>query len=126
WISERDGFNNLYYYAIDGKLIRQLTKNKFVLKEIIGNSPSGNEIYFNATGPNPTNQLAYKVDLKGKQTLLTKNEGTHFVAISTDGNWIFDEYSNRNTPSKSLMLDKNLKAVTLLESANKYASYRMP
>lgn len=123
WISEKDGFDNLYYYSIDGKLIRQLTQNKFVAKDIIGTNAAGTEIYFNATGPNPTNQLVYKVDLKGKQTLVTKNDGTHFVAISTDGNSIFDEYSNHTTPSKSLLIDKNGKTTTLLESANKYAGY---
>jgi len=125
WISEKDGFDNLYYYSIDGKLIKQLTQNKFVAKDIIGSNPAGTEVYFNATGPSPLDLLVYKVDLKGKQTQITKDSGQHFVAVSTDGNWIFDEYSNHSTPSKSLMLDKNLKATTLLESANKYADYQM-
>jgi dipeptidyl-peptidase-4 len=123
WISEKDGFDNLYYYSIDGKLIKQLTQNKFVAREIIATNAAGTEVYFDATGPNPMNMLVYKVDLKGKQTLVTKAEGQHFFAISTDGNWIFDEYSNHTTPSKSLLLDKNLKATTLLESTNKYSGY---
>jgi len=125
WISEKDGFDNLYYYSIDGKLIKQLTQNKFVTKDIIGTNPAGTEIYFLATGPNPTNTLAYKVDLKGKQTLITKDEGTHTIAISTDGNWFFDEYSNHSTPSKSLLYDKSGKAKTLLVSPNKYVGYEM-
>ncbi|SCY67577.1 S9 family peptidase [Flavobacterium caeni] len=125
WISEKDGFNNLYYYSIEGKLIKQLTANKFILKDILGANPAGTEIYFTATGANPTNTLAYKVDLKGKQTLITKDEGTHTVAISTDGNWIFDEFSSHSIQSKSLLYDKNLKAKTLLESADKYAGYAM-
>lgn len=125
WISEKDGFDNLYYYDINGKLIRQLTTNKFVAKEIIGTNPAGTEIYFNATGPNPLNLMVYKVDLKGKQTLITKEEGTHFVAISSDGNWIFDEFTSRTVPSRSLMLDKNLKSTVLLESKNKYDGYQM-
>lgn len=125
WISEKDGFNNLYYYSIDGKLIKQLTTNKFPTREIIGANPAGTEIYFKATGPNPTNMLVYKVDLKGKQTLITKDEGVHNVAISSDGNWIFDEYSNHSTPSKSLLYDKKLKATTLLESKNKYDGYQI-
>ena len=29
WFSEKDGFQNLYYYSIEGKLIRQLSHNKF-------------------------------------------------------------------------------------------------
>jgi len=125
WISEKDGFNNLYYYSIDGKLIKQLTQNKFVTTGIIGANSAGTEIYFSATGTNPTNMLAYKVDLKGKQTLLTKEEGVHNFSASTDGNWFFDEYSNHTTPSKSLLLDKNQKATTLVESKNKYADYQM-
>ena len=125
WHSEKDGFQNLYYYTIDGKLIKQLTNNKFVTREIIGANPAGTEIYFKATGPNPTNMLVYKVDLKGKQTLITKDEGVHNVTISSDGNWFFDEYSNHSTPSKSVLYDKNLKATTLLESKNKYEGYEM-
>lgn len=125
WISEKDGFNNLYYYSIEGKLIKQLTQNKFVTTGIIGSNPAGNEIYFAATGPNPTNMLAYKVDLKGKQVLLTQNEGVHNFAVSSDGTWFFDEYSNHTTPSKSLLLDKNLKPKTLVESSNKYTGYEI-
>ncbi len=125
WHSEKDGFQNLYYYTIDGKLIKQLTNNKFVTRDIIGANPAGTEIYFKATGPNPTNMLVYKVDLKGKQTLITKDEGVHNVSISSDGNWFFDEYSNHSTPSKSVLYDKNLKATTLLESKNKYDGYEM-
>src|SRR5690606_32023788 len=81
WISERDGFNNLYYYSIEGKLIKKLTENRFVTKDIIAANPAGTEIYFTATGPNPTNTLIYKTDLKGKQTLLTKEEGTYSAAV---------------------------------------------
>ncbi|HPJ10647.1 MAG TPA: DPP IV N-terminal domain-containing protein [Flavobacterium sp.] len=125
WFSEKDGFQNLYYYSIDGKLIKQLTANKFPAREILAANPAGTEIYFTATGENPTNMLAYKVDLKGKQTLITKDSGTHTVAVSTDGNWIFDEFSNHTTPSKSLMYDKNGKATTLLVSKNKYEGYEM-
>ena len=125
WISEKDGFNNLYYYSIDGKLIKQLTINKFPTREIIGANPAGNEIYFKATGEKGVNMLAYKVDLKGKQTLITRDEGIHNVVISTDGNWIFDEYSNHSTPSKSLLYDKKGRAITLLESKNKYEGYEI-
>ncbi len=125
WISEKNGFNNLYYHTIEGKLISQLTNNKFVAKEIIGSNPAGTEIYFTATGPNPTNTLVYKVDLKGKQTLLTKEEGTHNVTMSADGKWILDEFSNHNTPSKTLLIDPKGKTKILLTSANKYDGYQI-
>ena len=125
WISEKDGFNNLYYYTIEGKLIKKLTQNKFITRTIVGSNTAGTEIYFSATGENPNNMLAYKVDLKGKQTLITKEQGVHSVAVSTDGNWFFDEYSNHTIPSKSVLYDKKGKGKTLLESTNKYADYQM-
>jgi dipeptidyl-peptidase-4 len=125
WISEKDGFNNLYYYSIEGKLIKQLTQNKFPTREIIKSNAAGTEIYFKATGDNPTNMLVYKVDLKGKQTLITKDQGVHTVNINNDGNWFFDEYSNHSTPSKSLLYNKILKSKTLLESKNKYEGYEI-
>ncbi len=125
WFSEKDGFQNLYYYSIEGKLIKQLTANKFVTQSILGSNSKGTEIYFQATGPSGMNSLAYKVDLKGKQTLLTKTDGTHTVAVSDDGAYFFDEYSNHTTPSKSLLVDAKGKETVLVESANKYKDYQM-
>ncbi len=126
WISERDGFNNLYYYDITGKLIKQLTANKFVTKEIVTAINKGKEIVFCTTGENPTNNLYYAVSLEGKQRILTKTEGTHHIEISSDAKWIFDEYSNHSTPSKSLLLDASgTEKKTLLTSENKLADYSL-
>ncbi len=126
WISERDGFNNLYYYDITGKLIKQLTANKFVTKEIVTSINKGKEIVFCATGENPTNNLYYSVSLEGKQRILTKTEGTHHIEISSDAKWIFDEYSNHSTPSKSTLLDASgTEKKTLLTSDNKLADYSL-
>ena len=125
WFSEKDGFQNLYYYSIDGKLIKQLTNNTFPAKDIIATNTAGTEIYFSAPGENPTNMLAYKVDLKGKQALITKDQGMHTVSASSDGNWFFDDFSNHDTPNKSVLYDKNGKAKLLLESKNKYEGYAM-
>jgi dipeptidyl-peptidase-4 len=125
WISEKDGFNNLYYYTIEGKLIKQLTNNKFPARDIIGHNPDGTEIYFTSTGENPTNMLLYKVTTKGKQTLITKDQGAHTIVINTNGKWLFDEFSNHSTPSKSVMYDAHLKSKILLESKNKYDGYQM-
>ena len=126
WISEKDGFNNLYYYDIEGTLIKQLTKNKFVVQEILTSINEGKEIVFASTGENPLNTLYYKVDLNGKQTLLTKEEGTHSIQFSPNEKWIFDEYSNHSTPSVSTLLSNNGKTKkVLLTSSNKLADYNI-
>ncbi len=124
WISERDGFNNLYLYDLEGNMKKQLTANKFVTKRILETINDGTEIVFEATGDSPLNTVFYAVNLEGKQRLLTADEGTHNIVISSDGKYIFDEYSNHVIPSRSVLLDGNgqFKKI-LLESKNKLADY---
>ena len=115
WISERDGYNNLYYYDLTGKLIKQLTSNKFVIKNIISAGKDGNIIYYSATGENPLNTMAYSYDMKtGKTALITKDEGTHSIAISTDGKYIYDAFSSGTVPHKALIWTCNGKMAKFL------------
>jgi dipeptidyl-peptidase 4 len=126
WISEKDGFNNLYYYSIDGKLIRQLTTNKFVAKEILQSTKAGQEIVFSATGTSPLNTLYYVVDLNGKQRCLTLEEGTHAIYLNESGTFFLDEYSSHTVPSKSVLKTISGKVVkNLLTSADKLADYKI-
>ena len=123
WISEKDGFNNLYYYDFNGKLIKQLTANKFVVKEILTARKNGKEIYFTATGENATNTLVYKVDLSGKQQLVTPTEGTHSFAINDAGSYFMDSYSsNKIAQHVELYTSSNKKAKLLLNSSDKLGS----
>jgi dipeptidyl-peptidase-4 len=120
WISEKDGFNNLYYYDFSGKLIRQLTSNKFVVKGILEAKNAGKLIYFSATGSNPLNTLFYSVDLNGKQTQISTAEGTHDVSFSTDGKYMYDAFSNHNIPHRSeIFTSSGKKAKFLIQSDEK-------
>lgn len=123
WISEKDGFNNLYYYDFEGKLIKQLTANKFVTKDII--DFVGNKLYFYATGDNPLNTMVYSVDLKGKQALVTRTEGTHTVSISSNGTYIYDGYSNHSTPFIGEIIGASGKKVkNLVIASNPLTEYK--
>ncbi len=126
WISEKDGYNNLYHYDFNGKLITQLTSNKFVTKEILCASPDGKTIYFEATGESPLNTMLYSVTLKGKQNLITSEAGTHHNLLSPDGKYIFDQYSSHDTPSVCQLLKANGKTErVLLKSENKLAGFTL-
>ncbi len=126
WISEKNGFNNLYYYDINGKLIRQLTNNNFVVKHILTSINDGKEIVFESTGENPLNNVFYAVNLKGKQRLLTVEEGTHSISFSSKNKYFFDEFSNHSTPSVSqVVTTKNNKKTILGEAKNPYQNIKM-
>jgi dipeptidyl-peptidase-4 len=122
WISERDGYNNLYLYDLNGKLLRSLTKNKFPAGDIIGATASGKDIFFTATGENGTNNLVYVVDLKGKQRLVTPVLGVHTAQLNKVTGTIFDDYSNLSTPNVCQLIAFNGKTTKLIESADKLSA----
>ena len=126
WISERDGFNNLYLYDFNGKLIKKLTENKFVVKDILETSPDNKFVYYSATGPNPTNTLVYRVDLQGNNELITKEEGTHTFSLSSNGIYYCDAFSSLTVPYKAMIYTNSGKMSKLLmESKEKLDEYNV-
>ena len=124
WISQKDGFNNLYYYDWNGRLKVQLTKNKFVSKNILGSINNGKEIVFSATGSSPLDFKYFAVSLNGKQREITSASGTHSLLIGMDGKYFFDEYSSHSIPSISQILNTSGKMITeLLKGQNKLTDY---
>ncbi len=125
WISEKDGFNNLYYYSIEGKLIKQLTTNKFVTKDIVRSINKGTEIVFTATGTSPLNTLYYAVNFKGVQRLLTLEEGTHNCTFNTMGSLFIDQYSSHSVPNRiELKTSAGKLQRTLLVGKTKLSEYK--
>lgn len=124
WISEKDGYNNLYYYDFNGKLIKQLTDHTFVVKDII--TFKNGKIYYNTTGESPLDNKVYSVDLKGKYKAVTRLGGTHSVSFSTDGKYIHDRFSSHNVPGNDLILSASGKILeSLLESPNLLKDYQI-
>ena len=61
WLSERDGFMNLFLYNTDGKLIKQVTANSWVTTKILGYHQKSQTVYFSGTGKDPKNMHAFGV-----------------------------------------------------------------
>jgi len=111
WMSEKDGFMNLYYYDFTGKLKYQASKHNFVVKNILGMSSDKKHLYYSATGENPMNTMVYDFNVKKKKsTLMTTIEGSHRVSVSDNGKYYFDSYSNGNTGNKSIIYNSKYKS----------------
>jgi len=122
WISEKDGFNNLYYYNFEGELIKKLTEHDFVVNNIIDYVEG--RIYYQTTGETPTESHVYSVDLKGKVKILTRAKGTHSVNISPDAKYFHDNFSSQKVANNHWILDSRGKIVTKkLEAENKLDNY---
>lgn len=128
WQSERDGYNHLYLYNTDGKLIRPLTSGDWMVLSILGFDDKGENIYIQSTEESPIEKHTYKVNLKtGKRTRLTQGKGMHNVSLSDNKRYLIDQYSNLNTPREIAVIDtKTGKRYSVLSAKNPFAAYNMP
>lgn len=127
--SQRDGFNHLYLYGTDGKLVKQLTKGEWLVQSVLGFNEKGSEIFFTATEASPIETNLYKVNMKnGKMTRLTPDAGWHTVTLSGSGKYFVDSYSAHNVPRvvNIATTDGKYKTTNLLTAANPFADVNMP
>jgi dipeptidyl-peptidase-4 len=118
WPSLRDGYNHLYFYEADGRLISQLTSGPWMVVEVIGFDNKAKHIYFNATRQSPLEQNLHSVRLKdGHISMLSVEGGQHKVILSADGQHLIDTWSNLTTPRKSLLIDGAGKQIKKLHEA---------
>ena len=127
WLSERDGFMNLYKYDINSSNVSPLTNFSWVIKAIVGFDEGGKNVIILGTGNDGRETRAYKINLKnGKFELLTKEPGSHSIQISSDGKYILDSYSSMEVPRvvkrKSI---KTGKEETIYTSKNPIEKYQL-
>lgn len=118
-----NGYNQMYLYNTDGKLLKNLGFNDVVVKELLDFDAKGTKINYMGTANNGLDRQLYQVDLKsGKTMQLTSISGTHTASVSTDGTMILDQYSNVTTPNEISIIDiKSKKTTQLLKAENPLA-----
>jgi len=108
WWSERDGFEHLYLYNTDGRLIHQLTEGRWVVNEIAGLNASNRKVIFTASKESPLEKHIYSVSLDdGNIHRIDKGDGMHTALCSQDGNFVLDVYNGAGTPRNSFIRGVN-------------------
>nr|WP_291529869.1 S9 family peptidase [Bacteroides sp. UBA939] len=128
--SQRDGFNHLYLYDTDGKLIKQLTDGKWLVTDILGFNTRRKEVIFNAAGGLGSNNFAVNITT-GKRSLPfsinTTTDGVHRGELSASGTYIIDNYSAPKTPRKIDIIDtKTFKTINLFTAEDPFKGFIMP
>ncbi len=127
WLSERDGFMNLYHYNTTGKLIKQLTNFKFVIKSILGFDEKSTSVFVDATGVDARNSHVFKINLKtGKSTNITLINGVHQSQLNKNGTYLLDDFSSLTIPRQiDLVNTLTAKATTILKADNPLKDYTL-
>lgn len=126
WFSERDGYNHIYLYNAKGELLKQITKGKMVVTEIIGFDEKAEHIFYMATSEDGLSKFAYKTNLKTLATLqITKIPGQHTVILDNKGEWLVDQLTNLTTPRRyTLFNTKGAEFGTIFNAFNPLAEYK--
>lgn len=113
------GFNQMYLYNTDGKLLKNLGYKDVIVKQVLGFDATASKINYLGVTNSGLEQQLFQVDLKsGKTTQLTTISGVHAASVSSDGSLILDQYSNTTTPNEISILDaKNPSKATVLVKA---------
>ncbi len=127
WFSKGDGFNHLYLYNTDGKLIKQLTHGKQDITAFNGFDDSGENFYYTAASPDGRERHAFRLSLSsGKSKQLTFYSGIHRIDPCARGSFIIDRFSSTTTPRKISLLDKNGQEIrVLLQAENPVKNYKL-
>jgi dipeptidyl-peptidase-4 len=101
WQSERDGFNHLYLYNLEGLLINQITKGKFDVSGLTGVDEKG-LVYFSTSDNEPMERYLYSIKLDGSdKKKLTPAKGFNAVQFNKDYTYYIGNYSNINEPGNT-------------------------
>jgi dipeptidyl-peptidase-4 len=101
WSSERDGFRHLYLYDLSGKLERQVTRGAWAVTDLAGVDERNGAVYFTATEKSPIERHLYRAGFDGATvTRITREDGTHGIAMAPDARHYADSYSNATTPPR--------------------------
>ncbi len=127
WQSRRDGWNHLYVYSTDGKLIKQLTAGQWEVLEVKSFDASGENLFYISTQESPITKNLYQVDLKNlKAKRITTASGVHNTSLNNDGNYVIDNFSTaQNARTIQLIETKTGKTKTLIQAANPLAAYAL-
>ena len=118
WLSENDGFMNVYFYDLFKKKSTQITDFDFVVTEIMGFDESGKNVFVQATGEDPRGLQVYKVNIDSRNVeKLTSKSGTHYAKLSPSGKYILDQFTNLNTPNITSIINVDSKVEQVLETA---------
>jgi len=118
--SEKDGYNHIYLYDINGKMIKQITNGKWDVIEIKGIDEKNKTIYYQSAESSPVNKDLYSVKFDGsKKTKLSSAQGNNDANFSRSFKYYISTFSDANHPAVYTINTNNGKVINTLEDNSK-------
>jgi dipeptidyl-peptidase-4 len=126
WQSEKDGFNHLYLYSVDGEFKKQITKGQWEVTEVNGFDNSGELVFFTSTEESPLERHVYKQNIKlGDKMKLTIDQGTHKAKFHNNSYYFIDSFTNYDTPNQHRLINVKGEIESLIfDAPNPLSDYK--
>ncbi|MGH7502171.1 MAG: DPP IV N-terminal domain-containing protein [Longimicrobiales bacterium] len=120
WISERNGYRNVYLYDLTGKLIAPLTNHEFEVGAIVNVDEKAGTIWYTArSGDNHMKMQLHRVGLNGKNDRrLTDPVYHHAITLAPDRKHFVDVAQTHDKPPFTNLLDANGRVVAELAKSD--------
>ena len=126
--SDRDGFRHLYLMDTRGRMLKQVTKGPFVVKDLVGFCPKTKSVIIATNELNPLQSNLFSVKLSDcRRTLLDNGIGLHSGKLSADGTMLLDTYSAPDVPrAYDIINTVSRKRTEHFRSPDPWAGYAVP
>ena len=125
--SERDGYNHLYLYNLNGQLMRQIVTDRYVVKNVYGYDEATGDTYFAANPTGPTEQQVMVARQNGKIETLSQKAGVNHAVFSKNFKYFINIWSDLDNPAQYTLCQNNGKPLATLidnhELKQKLAQY---
>ena len=112
--SERDGYNHLFLYNLNGQLLRQIVKDKYVVQHVYGFDEQTGDAYFAANPNGPTDQQVMVAHANGKTEVLSQKAGVNNAVFSSNFKYFINTWSDLNHPLQYTLCQNNGKVLQTL------------
>lgn len=130
FVSDKSGYPHLYWYSMNGNLIKQVTSGNYEVKSFIGWNSDTNEFYYTSNEESPMRQAVYKIDRKGKKVKLSNQQGTNSPIFSSSMKYFMNKFTSLDTPMLITLNDNTGKVLKTLVTNDKLkeklAGYAIP
>jgi dipeptidyl-peptidase-4 len=97
--SQKDGYNHLYLFDVNGKELKQITSGNWVVLNVVGFNTKQKSIIIEANKYHPLHRQVYSVNVNnGKMMQLTVADGVHRSTLSASGQYFIDRHSSPTQP----------------------------
>lgn len=117
--SEKDGYNHLYRYNLNGKFIKQLTSGNWEVTKFLGFDAKTGTAFYESNEDGIYDNAVWKVDSKGRRTRLTDQSGTSHATFSNGLKYFQNVWSDMDTPTRITLCDNSGKILATISDGSK-------